>query len=102
MVASRSSAGFSSSYSNIGKSTHPYRAPGFSTKMLFLVADFHPQRADGVVHHLRLVGAEEHQVAAFRAGALDDRLEGFGRQVLDDRGLKTRPRSNWAASLTLI
>jgi len=36
------------------------------------VADFDPERAERVVHDLRSVGAEEDQIAVFRAGAFEN------------------------------
>ena len=53
---------------------HPQRLPLAFDQAVRLaelaVADLHAQRADGVVDDLGLVGAEEDQVAVWRAGAL--------------------------------
>ena len=53
------------------------------------MADLQTQRAEAVVHHLRAIRREENDVAVLRAGALDDRLDRFVVQVLDDRALQT-------------
>ena len=52
------------------------------------VADLQAQRADAVVDHLGLVGAEEQDVAALRAGALQDFGDGGVVQVLHDGRLQ--------------
>ena len=65
---------------------HPQRLPAAS-RVAFLMADFHAQRAERVVHDLDLPGAEEHQAAVFRAGAIDDRAQRNVRKILHDRRL---------------
>src|SRR5207247_6884836 len=65
---------------------HPQRSPA-ALSMTLLMADLHAQRAERVVHDLDLPGAEEHQVAALRTGAIDDRAQRSVRQILDDRRL---------------
>ena len=54
----------------------------------FAVADLHAQRADGVVHDLLAVRAEEDDVAVLGAGALDQLGQRGVMQVLDDGRLQ--------------
>ena len=52
------------------------------------VTDLDAQCADRVVDDLGLVGAKENQIAAFSTGLVEQRLEGFIVDVLDDRRLQ--------------
>jgi hypothetical protein len=52
------------------------------------VTDLDAQRAQRIIDHLALVGAEEDQIAGLCAGALDDGLQRNGVQILDDRRLQ--------------
>ena len=70
-----------------GEIDHPQRPPRL-LGMAFFMSDFHAQRTQRIVDDFRLVGAEENQVAVFRARTLHDRMERFVRQVLDDRRLQ--------------
>ena len=71
---------------------HPQRCPAVVEQAALLaegaVADLHAQRADGVVDHLLLVGAEEQDVAVARAGAGDDLGQRVVVEVLHDRALQ--------------
>jgi methyl coenzyme M reductase subunit C-like uncharacterized protein (methanogenesis marker protein 7) len=67
---------------------HPQRRPGAAVDVALLVADLQAQRAQGVVDHLGLVGAEEHDVAVLSAGAFDHCLQCGFVQVLDDGRLQ--------------
>ena len=72
---------------------HPQRCPNVVEQSMaaaeIAVADLHAQRADGVVDHLFLVGAEEQQITGLCAGALHDLRHRAVVQVLDDRALQT-------------
>jgi hypothetical protein len=70
------------------KIDHPQRAPGGFREAAF-VADLEPQRAERVVDDFGLVGAEKHQIAVARAGALEDLLDDRGLQELQYRRLQT-------------
>ena len=77
----------SASHSNIGKSTTQSGCQPSSTQAE-VAAELEPERAERVVHDLRLVGAEENQVAGFRSGALEDARDRCIGQELEDRRLQ--------------
>ena len=70
-----------------GEVHHPQRAPALLDQPEVL-ADLEPQRAERVVHDLRLVRAEEHEVAGLRARALHQAGNGGVGQELEDRRLQ--------------
>src|SRR5690606_35410356 len=53
-----------------------------------VVAKAHAQCTQRLVDDLRLVGAEEHQIAILRAGALKNALDGIVGEELEDRRLQ--------------
>jgi len=71
-----------------GKVDHPQRRPVTPGQAAFM-ANLEAQRPHGLIHHLGLVGAEEHQVAGFGAHAVHDGQHGVRRQELDDGRLQT-------------
>src|SRR5207248_9834658 len=50
---------------------YPQRPPRLLDELLVL-PDLHPQRAERGIDDVRLVGAEENDVAVLRSGALED------------------------------
>src|SRR5690606_271346 len=76
-----------------GEVHHPQGLPGAFEQAVFApeiaVADLDAQRAHGVINDLGAIRAEEDQVAALGAGALDQTLERFDVDVLNDRRLQT-------------
>jgi hypothetical protein len=55
---------------------------------LQVVTDLDAQRADGVVHDLGGVGAEENQIAILSAGARHDAVDGIVAEELENRRLQ--------------
>ena len=55
----------------------------------FAVTDLQTQGTQAVVNDLRLVGAEEDDVARFRVDGVQNAFEDFVGDVFDDRALQT-------------
>ena len=72
---------------------HPEGLPGvFKETVLlaeFAVTDLQTQGTQAVVNDLRLVGAEEDDVARFRVDGVQNAFEDFVGDVFDDRALQT-------------